>query len=84
MDDLVVGDFFIGNGDLAAFDTARGLDDDGVVLFELLIVGVKVVDLAYLLEPDADYFCHVILLYCELSHVCSSCKLMLVLSFLTA
>ena len=57
MDDLIVGYFFIGNGDPAAFDTAWGLDDDGVVLFELFAVGVKVVNLAYFLEPYADYFC---------------------------
>ena len=73
---LAVRDLLVGHRDLAAFQTARGFDDHAVARSELVVERVKVVDLAYLLEPDSDYLCHNILLYSPHSHVVRRLMLM--------
>ena len=59
---FLVGNYFVRGGNLAALKSARGFNNYHVARIELVVEGVKVVNLADLLESYSDYLCHDILL----------------------
>ena len=55
--------------DLAAFHTAGSFHNGHIAFFHLNAVRIKIVDLAYLLEPNSNYFRHSYLRYFNFAHI---------------